>query len=663
MSGGDAGAQQDFMPAFERAAGYLEEILHVMQDNNSNISDTCDTGRTNQSITSSGIAVSEKALMSVGASNEFFLSQTGNTALSDVSSQDRNGVKAPTCLAHTATTMPTATEFNGLGDTMVANERIAALECALLHALRDEGLPDNTAQRVLHGTMSRTVTLQGRNEGKLDHELEHGDLSQCREAMRQQAGENKHLRSQLKTSQAQLREKEGELALFLQCGRESAELRLQLDDVLLQLRDRDAELAEGRNHAHSVALAAGAAAQPQHGVGAKAAAACFSSFPCTGDTAHSCHCSCASELGRLRADLQRCGGELAEARRKIEELSGTLRALELRGERDSEDYSHFIKQLTGQVLPKSISLGTAEILNLGTYGYAFICEDRGSEERVVVKAQSRRYLDEVVREWAQGNHVGVHPHIAACKQVALHRDSDRDIICCLEKGVADGRLVGRRPSLFPESYVCIVGEFMDQGTLQGLMDTQVTTPECMAAVIRQVSSALAFLHSRCHTHEDLGPSNVLLKRHSRGDDKLVVKLADTGLARRSAERQFDHSLLGSLVCCMGIDRPFHHYQGAEEQVSALTNFRAAAPMGQGMQLWSGLSDVISRLWRGDLNVAEVEGMEVLHGHEVRVPWTSARHLEQLAKDSLIRRCVASPSPRKPAQVLTLHPHNFTASVP
>jgi len=706
MSGREAGLQQkDFRPAFQRAAGYLEEILHVMQDSeqghvscrfhdppvvglsatlpaSSSISEHCDSGRTNQSVATSRMSIPAKA--TANASNEFsFLSHTGSTAqrragdsanftvLSDTSSQERSAVQTPTwpaqtatTLPQTATTLPTSTEFNGFGSTMTlvgGTERITALERALLDALRDEGLTDQDAQRRLHATINRASALPGAHEGRLDHARENAELARCREAMRQQADEIGHLHSQLETSQAQLREREGELALLRQCGRECAELRLQLDDALSQLRDRDAELAKARSDAASAAAAA--AVQPQLGVGPAVVADCSSSFPCTGDTAHSCRCSCGSELGQLRSDLQRCGVELVEARSNTEQLSGALRALELRGESDYEDYCHFIKQLAGPVLPKSLSLGTAEILSLGTYGYAFICEDCGSEEKVVVKAQSRRYLDHVVREWAQCSHVGVHPHIAACKQVAMHLDSDHDIICCLEKGMTDGRLVGRRPSLFPESYVCIVGEFMDQGTLQSLMDTQVMTPESMAAVVRQVASALAFLHSRCRTHEDLGPSSVLLKRYPRGDDKLVVKLANAGLAKRSAERQFDHSLLGSLVCCMGIDEPFQHYQDAEEQASALTQHKAAAPVGQSRQLWSSLSDLISRLWRGEVNMAEVECMEILQGHEVRVPLASAKHLEQLSKDSLLRRCTVNRSQRKPADVPSLHLHGFSAAKP
>jgi len=208
MSGNDAGAQQ---AALERAAEYLQEMLHVIQDSDtcrvrgppevsdigfnaplpaaSNISDPCDS------------SLSERTLKSVGASNEFsFLSSTTQQCIGD--SADH-------------TTVPTPTECNGLGDTMVAIEGITPLqECT---------------------------------GGKLDHAVEHGVLAQCKETIRQQAEENKHLRSQLETSQAQLRMREGELALLRHCGKECDELRQQLDDALSRLRDRDAELAKERS--------------------------------------------------------------------------------------------------------------------------------------------------------------------------------------------------------------------------------------------------------------------------------------------------------------------------------------------------------------------------------------------------------------------------------
>jgi len=240
MSGPDAGAQQ---AALNRAAEYLQEMLQVMQDSDtcrfrgppevsnmglkapmpvpSTVSDPCDA------------SVSERTVISVGASNKFsFLSNTTQQCTGD--SADH-------------TTVPTPTDCKDLGDTMVAIERITPLERALLDALRDEGLPEKTVQRVLHGTMSRTSTLLECTAGKLDHAVEHGELAQCRETIRQQAEENKHLCSHLETSQAQLRMREGELALLRHCGKECEELRVQLDDALSRLRDRDAELAKERS--------------------------------------------------------------------------------------------------------------------------------------------------------------------------------------------------------------------------------------------------------------------------------------------------------------------------------------------------------------------------------------------------------------------------------
>jgi len=263
MLGNDAAAQQAFRPAFERAAGYLEEIQHVLKEN-----DEC-----------------HKSCHIPGACNEFpFLLQTGNstrhrtkdsanvTASFHVSSQYRTGVNMPTWRVGilggkqknkrpqtaptvptmptfqaqtvlTLPTVPTTTEFTGPWDTMAASDGVSGLKCALLDGFWDEGLPGHhTVQQELHGTMNRTSTLQGRNEYKLDHTQEHGELSHHRKAMQQLGGENEQLRSQLETSQAQFREMKGEMALLRQ---ECAELRLQL-------RNRDAELAKVRKRRSSL---------------------------------------------------------------------------------------------------------------------------------------------------------------------------------------------------------------------------------------------------------------------------------------------------------------------------------------------------------------------------------------------------------------------------
>mmetsp|Transcript_128802 Transcript_128802/g.358605 ORF Transcript_128802/g.358605 Transcript_128802/m.358605 type:complete len:663 (+) Transcript_128802:72-2060(+) len=359
--------------------------------------------------------------------------------------------------------------------------------------------------------------------------------------------------------------------------------------------------------------------------------------PCTGETWQG---SIADDQGYLRAHLQRCERDLASARQQLDDRTRALRRLELQVEKDTQDYANFIKHVTGSpfgpMLPKTLDLGSAEILSMGSYGYLFLCQDRESTERVSLKVQSQRWLDVAVKEWAHGTDVGPHPHVAAYKQIVINRDVDREILRCLESSFAAGTLQGRRPSLYPESYVCVVLEYMDHGTLQDLMDTHRMTPECVAAVLHQVAKALAFMHSRQRAHNDIRPENILL-RQSPVSNGLAVKLADCGLAAHSVERRCDCDLLGYTAWCAALDRPFQRCPGRGEQAGALADLAAAAPVLHGLQLWGQLTEAIRGLWQGELTMADVEGMEALCGHEVRVPQSVAHHLEEQAKESLKKR--------------------------
>lgn len=77
-----------------------------------------------------------------------------------------------------------------------------------------------------------------------------------------------------------------------------------------------------------------------------------------------------------------------------------------------------------------------------------------------------------------------------------------------------------------EDTISIVLEYMDAGSLQGLLDTGVALPEKVLANIGfRVLSGLAFLHEHKLLHRDIKPSNLLINH--RGD----VKIGDFGIAR------------------------------------------------------------------------------------------------------------------------------------
>ena len=47
--------------------------------------------------------------------------------------------------------------------------------------------------------------------------------------------------------------------------------------------------------------------------------------------------------------------------------------------------------------------------------------------------------------------------------------------------------------------------YMDRGTVQDLMDQDVLPLESIGAVTRQISAALAFMHKKKRTHNDIKP--------------------------------------------------------------------------------------------------------------------------------------------------------------
>ena len=77
-----------------------------------------------------------------------------------------------------------------------------------------------------------------------------------------------------------------------------------------------------------------------------------------------------------------------------------------------------------------------------------------------------------------------------------------------------------------EERAYIVMEYVEGGSLRGLLDAGPVPQARAGAVLRQVGAALEMLHSRGFVHRDLKPENVLLELDGR------VKVADFGLAAR-----------------------------------------------------------------------------------------------------------------------------------
>lgn len=381
----------------------------------------------------------------------------------------------------------------------------------------------------------------------------------------------------------------------------------------------------------------------------------------------------ASELSALRQASERHTAQQAQVRQRhpslgdqaeVEDLLGEfekresaahekansrkreLLRVEVRQEKVLSDYTDFLKRLAvssaTDTLPKILELSSAEVLGMGNYGYVVLCRHRVSGRRTVVKLQNERRVDVAVQEWAHGSELGRHPNIVEYTEAIMHRDSTREIEKLLSAGFDAGTLKGKRPRFFPAVWFCLCLEYMDRGSVQDLLNQQLLTTECVGAIARQTAAALAFIHRRKCTHNDIKPENLLLCQSSEGD-RLVVKLADLGLADYSLDRSRDCDLFAYTVWCMGLTRSFKRCPAEPAaRAEAVQRFLSSAPRGQ-RALWEALAGLLRGMWQGSMDMAAAAELPALAGREVRVDHHSpkqASELEEAARSHVRKRSEA-----------------------
>jgi len=210
-------------------------------------------------------------------------------------------------------------------------------------------------------------------------------------------------------------------------------------------------------------------------------------------------------------------------------------------------------------LGAALDLRSAEVLGNGRYGFVFRAKRTaapaggGIVPSVVVKMLSVRWAHVAAKEWGQAHLLGEHEHIVRYEDVFLHADVDQRVACLLQTARKQGVLHERsKRAAFPDTLLCLTLEFMNRGSVQSWMDRDALLPGGMLVVMQRVASALAFMHHKGVTHNDIKPENVLLHQADEDDPRseVVVKLADLGLAENSYERAADFKQYGMTVHCM-----------------------------------------------------------------------------------------------------------------
>jgi serine/threonine protein kinase len=339
-----------------------------------------------------------------------------------------------------------------------------------------------------------------------------------------------------------------------------------------------------------------------------------------------------AELEAKRKQVESQERELKALRDEVHEMKYEKQRIQARQALDMKDAVEFVRSLGASAEPaleKRINIDCMKILGMGHYGFVFTSAKRDNpSSEVVVKLQSLRWAEAVMKEWGHGSALDEHPNIVQYQEVLLHRDKDRKIQKHLENGFDNGVLKGKRPKIFPEVYLSMSIEYMDRGTVQDLMDQGVFTLEGVGAVTRAIASALAYVHLHKSTHNDIKMENILVATSS-DRTHLIPKLADFGLADHSAARERDYQLFGYTVWCMGLGRSFSKVPTDDMREDALVEFRRDVDSAyddddlseavDSKTLGRTLAKVIDGIWKENLAMDEVRDMEELRGLIVKPP--------------------------------------------
>merc|ERR1719387_358478 len=103
--------------------------------------------------------------------------------------------------------------------------------------------------------------------------------------------------------------------------------------------------------------------------------------------------------------------------------------------------------------------------------------------------------------------------------------------------------------------------------------------------MQSVAEALAFMHSRGVTHNDIKPENIMLcqAEGSGPRSKMTVKLGDLGLAVKSDELENDYVQYGLTTLCIATGEKFGSRKFSENKIEEYAG-DVAALLGGGLKV-------------------------------------------------------------------------------
>lgn len=269
-----------------------------------------------------------------------------------------------------------------------------------------------------------------------------------------------------------------------------------------------------------------------------------------------------------------------------------------------------------------------KILGKGSYGNVYLATSKTNGEKVALKQIPKQNTNSVsfqqeMRAMMYIKEKGGHPHLCSLHE---HFDAPKDYYVVLD-------YIGG-------------GEMFDH-----LIQNGAYSEMDAARLVREVASALNFLHGIGVVHADLKPENLLLTTSNRGDS--VVKVVDFGCAQLLEHADDDDCATENWEPTYGAPTPA--YCPAESINKTLPIQPSADMWALGVILFIMLTGAHPFDLTGDATDEEIEARIISPNY--RIPIDSPRvtgHLSESAK-TLIRRLM-HPNPEKRLTALQMLQH-------
>ncbi|XP_063070828.1 serine/threonine-protein kinase 35-like [Engraulis encrasicolus] len=243
---------------------------------------------------------------------------------------------------------------------------------------------------------------------------------------------------------------------------------------------------------------------------------------------------------RTRRACKRTGSQDAATKR---EKSRVLRSLSVGNTNDYDGMVEDLERLKNGNLERKVMSPRYSLLRevgRGSYGVVYEAIARRSGTRVAIKklrCDAPENVELALAEfWALTSLEKRHENVVQLEECVLQRNGMAQKMSHGNKHskqylrLVETSLKGERVLGYPEEscYLWFVMEFCEGGDLNQFILSRRPDPDTNSSFMRQLSSAVAFLHQNSIVHRDLKPDNILISQRSGTP---VLKVADFGLSK------------------------------------------------------------------------------------------------------------------------------------